>query len=66
MKQQKNTNASPLTVTSSITMSHDLRLRIEAVRIARARRDGCLGPGFSQLVVEAIELLVQHEEQSRQ
>ena len=52
----------PDTVTSSITMTADLRIRIDALRVARARREGCLGPGFSEVVVEAIEQLVEREE----
>lgn len=56
----------PDTITSSVTMPLELRTRIDALRVARARRDGCLSPGFSQVVVEAIEQLVEREERSQQ
>jgi hypothetical protein len=49
------------TVTTSITLPRALRVQLDEVRLARARREGRLTPPFTQLVVEALRELIARE-----
>jgi hypothetical protein len=46
---------------TSITIPRDLRVRLDEVRLARARRTGQLSPPLKTLVVEALQALADAE-----
>lgn len=50
-------------VTSNTAMPRTLRLALDEVRLARARRGRCRPPSLKELVVEALEAFVMREMQ---
>lgn len=48
-------------VAVTIEMPLSLRLKLDEVRIARARRNGGLCPKLKAVVIEALQSLVAHE-----
>lgn len=48
-------------VATTIEMPRELRVQLDEVRIARARREGGLCPPLKRLVVEAIQEFITRE-----
>ncbi len=48
-------------VTTSVDLPTKLRLELDEIRIARARREGGVCPPFRAVVIEALEALVRRE-----
>jgi hypothetical protein len=46
---------------TNLRLPCDLRLTVDEVRLARARRHGGVPPTFRQVVIEALEALVARE-----
>lgn len=48
-------------VTTNTTMPRSLRLKLDELRLVRARRGRCRPPSMKSLVVEALEAFVERE-----
>lgn len=48
-------------VATTIEMPRDLRVQLDEIRVARARREGSLCPPLKRLVVEAIQEFIARE-----
>jgi predicted DNA-binding protein len=46
---------------TSFALPLELRARLDALRAARAQREGGLPPPLRTIVLEALEMLVEHE-----